>query len=550
MDNNSEVYLRNDFAIVYQGKLMEAKDLIQKAKSIGLNVATIEEEVEKIEKTLVENVAANYNEEYNKSYTESAQSFSHDAFSNIYQKATKSLDEIIRALNIKCDDYYKIGQAIIIIENSIKNEKIDINNVIDTTISTLQEMRKSKTIDYEVERDIVTRLYRIIYEIMKIELVYTKERRILDTIMDDETDSMFIVELIEEDLKNVNDDDANDRANMLQSKGMNPRLLLDVELIRLVAILKSSTMLEEIKDTYTLNKEQLEKIDKELSEIQKKYNRTETYYENEKEKYSELKRKTRKAGFRAIFNAVAFAFVLTGGYKLADKYGQSKEFYTNTSTYTTETGETTLEKGYTKGDDNSVIIIEKTPWSSPGFFREGEHERTIYKYSVPEEYIDSYNDPKEFLTENLRGIIETSSTETETSKEIPEDYGYGQNQYTVIKQTKDLDNFNYTRDYKLFAIILGGTILGVLIVELIYLKIIDDNKFSILRKRKKYSAQRKEDLKTDLASISEQIESLKKDSEYLGNEIESQEKLIEEATNENNLSGKEYIKRKINLNEN
>ena len=411
-------------------------------------------------------------------------------------------------------------------------------------------MRKSKTIDYEVERDIVTRLYRIIYEIMKIELVYTKERRILDTIMDDETDSMFIVELIEEDLKNVNDDDANDRANMLQSKGMNPRLLLDVELIKLVAILKSSTMLEEIKDTYTLNKEQLDKIDKELSEIQKKYNRTETDYENEKENYSELKRKTRKAGFRAIFNAVAFAFVLTSGYKLADKYGQSKDFYTNTSTYTTETGETTLEKGYTKGDDNSVIIIEKSPWSSPGFFREGEYERTIYKYSVPEEYFDSYNDPKEFLTENLRGIIETSSTETETSKEIPEDYGYGQNQYTVIKQTKDLDTFNYTRDYKLFALILGGTILGVSTIELIYLKIIDDNKFSILRKRKKYSAQQKEDLKTELASILEQIESLKKDSEYLRNEIESQESLIEEATNENNSLEKKYFKQKINLNEN
>lgn len=32
MDNNSEVYLRNDFAIVYQGKLMEAKDLIKKQK--------------------------------------------------------------------------------------------------------------------------------------------------------------------------------------------------------------------------------------------------------------------------------------------------------------------------------------------------------------------------------------------------------------------------------------------------------------------------------------------------------------------------------------
>ena len=85
---------------------------------------------------------------------------------------------------------------------------------------------------------------------------------------------------------------------------------------------------------------------------------------------------------------------------------------------------------------------------------------------------------------------------------------------------------------------------------MIYLKIIDDNKFSILRKRKKYSAQQKEDLKTELASILEQIESLKKDSEYLRNEIESQESLIEEATNENNSLEKKYFKQKINLNEN
>ena len=85
---------------------------------------------------------------------------------------------------------------------------------------------------------------------------------------------------------------------------------------------------------------------------------------------------------------------------------------------------------------------------------------------------------------------------------------------------------------------------------MIYLKIIDDNKFSILRKRKKYSAQQKEDLKTELASISEQIESLKKDSEYLRKEIESQESLIREATNENNSLEKKYIKQKINLNEN
>lgn len=490
MENNSKMNLKKDDAIVYESKLIEVRQLIENAKNIGLNVSSIEKEVKKVEQRVSEAVSDDYSEEYNKSYSETALSFSHDSLSNTYQSAKKDLNNIIRVLNLEYNDYYKIAQICISVENSIKdtsNAETDINNVIDTTITALKEMRASTTIDYDIERNMVTRLYRVIYEIMKIELIYTDGRRLLDTIKKDETNSMFIVKLLEEELNAVNDDDANNIANMLRSNGMDPRLLLDEKLIKLVAILKKPNMLEEIETRYSLNREQLDKLNEELNEQQKQYSIKETEIKNEEEEYTDLKRRTRKAGFRAVFNALALALCLTGGYKLADKFGQAKEYYTNTNTYSTETGKTIPKEGYTRGEDDSVIIIEKTPWSSPGYFRDGKYERYIYKYKVPENNIGDYNKPEEFLTEDLRGIIECTSTEPETSQDIPEDFGYGQSQYTVIKQTKDLEKVNYTRNHLLFALILAGIAGSTLVVELIYLKKTADNKYSVLRKRKKTS---------------------------------------------------------------
>ena len=190
-------------------------------------------------------------------------------------------------------------------------------------------------------------------------------------------------------------------------------------------------------------------------------------------------------------------------------------------------------KKYTRGKNDSVIIIEETPWSSPGYFRDGEYERNIYEYKVPENNIGDYNKPEEFLTEDLRGIIECTSTKTQTSQDIPEDFGYGQNQYTVIKQTKDLDTYHYARDYLLFALIIVGTFGSTLVVELIYLKIIGNNKYSVLRKRKKLAYKNKKDLKNELESILNQIEKLTNDRDNLEKETERQAQLIEAATNEN-----------------
>lgn len=536
--NNNEMYSKEDSAIVYQSKLKEIKDLIKKAKSIGLNVNLIEKRVNTIEEDVEKKVNDDSIEEYNKSITEVAQSMSHDSLAYKYEVAIKNINEIIRVLNMEYNDYYKIVQSCKNIEKSINdilNAKpgVNIYNVIDASIIALKELRESTTINYEVEKNIVNRIYRLIYEIMKIELVYTGERRLLDAIKKDETNSMFITELLENELNAVNDDDANNIANLLRSKGMDPRLILDERLIKLVAIIKNSKMLEEIQEKYELNREQLDKLNEELNEQQKQYRIKETEIKDEEEEYTDLKRKTRKAGFRAVFNALALALCLTVGYKLADKFGQVKEYYTNTITYSTETGKTIPEEGYTRGKNDSVIIIEKTTWGSPGYFRDGEYQRTIYKYTVPENNIDNYNKPEEFLTEDLRGIIKCTSTKTEKSQDIPEDFGYGQNQYTVIKQTKDLDTYHYARDYLRFALIIAGTFGSTLVVELIYLKKIDDNKYSVLRKRKKLAYKKKKDLKNELESISNQIEELTIDRDNLEEETDSQAQLIEAATNEN-----------------
>ena len=536
--NNNEMYSKEDSAIVYQSKLKEIKDLIIKAKSIGLNVNLIEKKVNTIEEDVEKKVNDDSIEEYNKSITEAAQSMSHDSLAYKYEVAIKRINETIRVLNIEYNDYYKIEQACKNIEKSLKdilNEKpgVNIDNVIDASIIALKELRESTTINYEVEKNIVNRIYRLIYEIMKIELVYTGERRLLDTIKKDETNSMFITELLENELNAVNDDDANNIANLLRSKGMNPRLILDERLIKLVAIINNSKMLEEIKGKYVLNREQLNKLDEELENKQDRCSTTKREFNAVEEEYTNLKRKTRIARFRAVLDALVLALCFTGGYKLADKFGKTKEYYTYTNTYTTETGTTVPEEGYTRGKDDSVIIIEETPWSSPGYFRDGEYERNIYQYTVPENNIGDYNKPEEFLTEDLRGIIECTSTDTETSKDIPEDFGYGQNQYTVIKQTKDLDTYHYARDYLLFALIIVGTFGSTLVVELIYLKIIGNNKYSVLRKRKKLAYKNKKDLKNELESISNQIEKLTKDRDNLEKETESQAQLIEAATNEN-----------------
>lgn len=524
-----------DQGIIYEAKLKEAKKIINDLTNIGINVEAYEKEVAGIEKDVVRGISNISNNEFANSCTGTAVCFTQDSISYNYMTYIKRLEEIINTLKEQNNDYFVISNLFDTIRNSILNPKTtDINGVIDTIIDGLNTMRTSTTIDYRKEKNIVKRMYKLIYEIMKREIVYAKNTRLLDTIRSDEINSIFIADLLKEEIEEVNDDDVNNLVSNLQSKGIDSRNLLDKDLIELVAMIKDEKMLSEEQIEFEANQEELERLLGLIVTKEADYQLREKNLQETKDEYKDLKIKTRKAGLRATLNAIALAFLLTGGYVLADKIGRVKEYYTDTYTYTSETGTTTNEPGYTRGEDGSVTITELTPWQSPGFFEEeGEYKRLKYKYTIPEEYLDLHDNPEEFLDENLKGIIESSSPETESSEELPEDYGYGENKYIIVKQVKDLDKVNMARDYILFGVILSILNSGIIAGEYIYLKKNKDNSYRVLRKIKKFTNKRKNEQEKELKIKGEELKGLKEKAASTTAENNRIGRLIEAATNEN-----------------
>ena len=500
-----------DKGIIYNAKLKEIKRNIEKLKNISINMLLIEKTIEEIEKEVEQKINNNYQSFQNNS----SLNFLHDSLDETYINATKRLDSLNDILKKEWEDYYRIDT----IEKDIKAKIININKnnideIVRETSTLLNMMIHSSTINYSMEEQIVLRVFNTVYEVMKLELIFSNNPILLDMIKTDEVASSYTTEFIKRDICKIDD---NEQINMIQvnleKNGLSNYTLLDKTLLKLVTFYTNNEIRQKIIDSFMQTLSSYETVQKEQDKLIKNEEKQTKILELNERELNDCKKRRNKRRRIALINSliVSVGIVLSStGAKLLAK---DNEYLTTTTTYDSSTDELTTTEDYIKGKNEETTLIEYAPWDTPGLYRKG-YSRNVYKYDISK--ITDYEDLTKYLDESLEEKINYTST-IEKTKTEPDDLDYTTNKYVIQRTTKNLEDYrikNNLLSWILYSLFFSAGILGV--------------DYAIIKAITNESLKR---LKREYESLSNDFQTEKKKKEILKKEIENNIKLLEALKN-------------------
>ena len=498
--SDNMMYKTEDEAIIYNGQLQEVKSLIEDLQEIGLNVDSAKQEINNIEKMVSGKVEHNYN-----TYDDTT-SLLNTALLYDYNSAIKRLDILKTILIAEWKDYYIIVNKYNEIKNSINNvEEMDFDQIVESLIDILGLMRASTTINFEIEKDIVERLYELIYTVMKLEIIYNKDSRLLDTIKNNETDSIYIANILKKEIKKIKNDEVDKMVSSLQSNGMDSRNLLDKKLIMLVSAVNEPEIIKELMDEYKDNIKRLEETKENNNNLEDSLNNNNYYLNDRIEKDKSFKKRYKIKLIKSTINALLLSLILSGGILTLKNHGFDDTYKTEETTYDSITDETTTSNKYTKGKDNKIVLVEETPWREPEFFQEKEYKKEKYIYEVPEEVFESCKEPKDLLNKDYYNQIEPKDYVKESSKEKPEDYSIRENRVLITSQKKDLNVSKKVVNTFNTVIITLTTLAILILLEQIFKYFIDKDKFKNIKDYKNLNLEEIENSKKRIKKLTNDI---------------------------------------------
>ena len=548
---------QEDQAIIYGGLLTEVERLINELTDLGED---FDKDEEKTEPSEMKKWLANERKELEgikKMVTRQVESTEQNHFDNdsSYEKALRenyavaiiNLNNLKRKLISKKEDYYKILKNIQKINDIFgqANNNRDLNKIVDDLLGVLAILRRTPTEKYIKEEKIIKIVYRTIYKVMKLEMLYTGKTRLFDEIKKDEIDTSYVVAEIEEEIKGIDNKDLKTAVNALKSQGLDSKYLLDKNLILLIIVLTNPNILSELIESYEIN---LDNFEEKIEEIAKKQRSVKNEEDNKNSIDSTVDNAHVKIRKQIIAAAIKSFLLAAGGIALgfgARKITAGTAYYTEKKIYDSSTGETTVsDPEYTSGkEEREVVVREYSPWNEPGYFRDDSYQRETYKYIIADED-EVYAEPEEYLTNHFKKKDYPSNQKTESSKDIPEDYGtYEGNKYIVTMTEKDLTKTQPYDHPFIFGLSLAGitTLLGAAeygIVLKKYKEKQEENKNDLDRKQRKQIEQDRlvTQYKTDL-------ENLKAANRELEELIDHQYDMLSKfADNDGQLMG-QYIKK-------
>lgn len=486
MVENGYAYAKRDKAMLFNSKYIKLESKIQGLEKEGFNLDLFNKDLKLISKKLEANLV-------NASLS-STKKTNEDCLSFVYESACNEIDKLENNFDQQYGKYVEIIQSCDKIENMLVTGpgESDFNNLVDDTIQVLTDMKSSPTEIYNIESNLVYRVYKIVYEVIKIELLFSNTARLYTYVKNDEMDIINITEFLKADFNQIKDDFILDNTNLSNINiELDPYRLFDADLIRLITLLKKPELCEAFNDAIEKNKNELENLNADISKIDEKVKLLNNDLDDNKDDYNQSKRNFRIARFKASFLALFMAACLPIGYKTADVFGKSNTYIITTTTYDSETDKekTSEERSKWKyhNDPSHVIITETTQWYSYGHFRKYDngdaYSREIYTYELPSDLVSLYDEPSEYLTSNLSGKLDYNEPVIETSLVPPDDFGYVDSKYTVTKYDVDFKSLKKSKDPILFAAILIS--FGVLdaFVFLYFIKY-KNGKYKILLERK------------------------------------------------------------------
>lgn len=494
--------MRKDYSIIYNGKLKEIKDNLQKLEDIKISIPTFKKAVENIIKETEISIENNY-----KLFNNADQTLDLDeANAKVYSQANKEIDKLNQQIIKEYDIYYKItmkyNKLLSLVDDVTEDNICDI--VIDCR-SILSLLKSSSNIDYSFEKDITEKIYQLTYRIIKLELIYSNSAGLLYALKNP-TDQNYITELIKEDInlldKNHPDTKlVKEKVNKLKENGLNNMFLLDKNLIILLAILTDKNLSHKVDSKFFNSL-------KNYIELEKDMHKTELAISNSKvdEIKKSLKIHNLKVFKKKVFLSVNLLLVtssIVGSAIAIGKLTESKENKVKTTVYDSFTDTKEITERYEDLDTDTISLIEYSPWDEPGYFRD-EYSRNVYTYDL-EGIKKKYANIEDYLTSDLKEKIKLSEEKEEIETEKPKDLDYTKNKYIITEKVINEKDFRMVKSkfyWPLFSILSS---IGIIAVDFLLLKKLTSVKLKDLKQKKK---KVQEELKSDKEKCLENKKSL------------------------------------------
>lgn len=474
--------MRRDYSIIYNGKLKEIKDNLQKLEDIKIIIPTFKEAVENIIKKTEISIENNY-----KLFNNANQTLDLDeANAKIYCQASKEIDNLNQQIIKEYDIYYKItmkyNKLLSLVDDVTEDNICDI---VTDCRSILELLKSSSNIDYSFEKDITEKIYQLTYRIIKLELIYSNSAGLLYALKNP-TDQNYITELIKEDINLLDENNPDtklvkEKVDKLKENGLNNMFLLDKNLIVLLAILTDKNLSHKVKDQFLNSLKRYTKIENDMQ-------KTELAISNSKvdEIKKSLKIHNLKIFKKKVFLSMNLLLVtssIVGSAIAIGKLTENKENKVKTTVYDSFSDTKEITERYEDLDTDTISLIEYSPWDEPGYFRD-EYSRNVYTYDL-EGIKKKYTNIEDYLTSDLKEKIKLSEENEEIETKKPKDLDYTKNKYIITEKVINEKDFRMVKSkfyWPLFSILSS---FGIIAIDFLLLKKLTSVKLKDLKQNKK-----------------------------------------------------------------
>lgn len=326
--------MNTDVALSYKAKLTNIEEKIKEIATIGFNMNTFKEELEKI--------ISDTNSKVRVSKKNTFEGF----IIADYSSAISRLEKLDNALN-SFEIYVKINNYNEYLErNDVSKEKI--SEVVKEVLSLLKELANSSVIDYEEEKKIVEPFYNSVFKIICYEIYYTGRSELLVYCTQNDIDKTFIERKINDCLKEIDLKKYPEIAAKyyeIKRNGLNCSLV-DVDFIRLLVFRDEKEKLKaSILDSANKKINEIKSVE---TQLDSKLNQRYSYISQKKEDLYYLKYSIKELSKSIISLAIALSipigsFLITKSiYKKENQtysYDVKKETYSSYDNSINETVE-------------------------------------------------------------------------------------------------------------------------------------------------------------------------------------------------------------------
>ena len=428
-----------DSGLICKAKLKEAKIYIKNIEELGFDISKEKKDIEEIENDIDKKINKNSEKyDYNTLGVETLLMLD-------YTTASQKIDEVVNGLKNKWSSYIEIDDKCNKIMNSLKDvNESNIDEIVSDTIKLIDMLRHSTTIDYDLEKELVDKTYKTVYEVLQLESIYSSNQVLIDKVSSNSIDSAHIYELLIADLKKINNDECKDICDQLKGLPLNVSKLIDGRLLFLVALYNNPENIDKQKDRFLVlvdeclfHMDKLENLKYEQQGHENRINGT-----HEKIKYAKKILKLKSAGF--IFSASIIAGIMAFNIKDALNNKENYPVYDQiTTTYDSKTGD--IEVTNSIGSDTEQYA-EITKYSALEPTKFG-YKRTETHYKVTGDDIDYDCDYDEFISKYVKKEYKELG-KTEEYFSTNESTDHKEDSYTIIKHTVDFNSSNEERETK------------------------------------------------------------------------------------------------------